>query len=261
MLEASAPRGTFTLSPGATPVALLSAGIGVTPLLAMLYAMAADDEASRREVWWIHSARDKAHHSFAGPARGLVAALGRGHRCVIYSRPGADDERGVDYDAEGHLTLPHLQQTGVPQSADFYLCGPPRFLQDLQASLSAWGVAASRMHTEIFGPSAALSPGVIGMGNQAPHVPTGIQGSGPIVTFARSGIAVHWDARFNNLLELAEACAVPVRWSCRTGVCHNCESGLIDGRLAYSPQPLDPPAEGNALICCATPTSNVELDL
>jgi ferredoxin len=82
-----------------------------------------------------------------------------------------------------------------------------------------------------------------------------------MVTFARSGIAVHWDARFNNLLELAEACSVPVRWSCRTGVCHNCESGLIDGWLAYSPEPLDPPAEGNALICCAAPTSNVELDL
>ena len=261
VLEASAPRGTFSLAPGATPVVLLSAGIGVTPLLAMLYAIATNDETSPREVWWIHSARDKAHHSFAKPARSLVAALKRGHLCVIYSRPGAEDEAGVDYDLKGHLTLPLLQQIGVPQNADFYLCGPPRFLVDLESSLKAWGTGASRIHTEAFGPSGSLTPGVINAGNSAPHLPAGVQGSGPMVTFARSGIAVHWDARFNNLLELAEACSVPVRWSCRTGVCHNCESGLIDGQLAYSPEPLDPPVEGNALICCSTPTSNVELDL
>ncbi|MGC2686314.1 MAG: 2Fe-2S iron-sulfur cluster-binding protein, partial [Pseudolabrys sp.] len=97
--------------------------------------------------------------------------------------------------------------------------------------------------------------------NGIPHFPTGIQGSGPIVSFARSSVAVHWDNRFKSLLELAEACSISVRWSCRTGVCHTCESGLIDGQLAYSPEPLDPPSEGNALICCSTPTSNVELDL
>ena len=70
-----------------------------------------------------------------------------------------------------------------------------------------------------------------------------------------------WDARFGSLLELAEACSVPVRWACRTGVCHNCESGLVEGEVAYAPDPLDSPAEGNALICCSTPRTAVELDL
>jgi ferredoxin len=74
-----------------------------------------------------------------------------------------------------------------------------------------------------------------------------------MVTFLRSGLTVPWDARFGSLLELSEACAVPVRWSCRSGACHSCESGLIEGELAYAPEPLDPPAEGNALICCSTP--------
>ena len=82
-----------------------------------------------------------------------------------------------------------------------------------------------------------------------------------MVTFLRSGLAVPWDSRFGSLLELAEACAVPVRWACRSGVCHNCESGLIEGELAYAPEPLDPPAEGNALICCSTPKTAVGLDL
>jgi ferredoxin len=72
---------------------------------------------------------------------------------------------------------------------------------------------------------------------------------------------VPWDGRFANLLEFAEACDVPVRWSCRTGVCHMCESGLIDGEISYAPEPLDRPAEGNILICCSRPLSRIELDL
>jgi ferredoxin len=102
---------------------------------------------------------------------------------------------------------------------------------------------------------------VVGAVEQSPHLPIGPEGSGPLVSFARSKLAVCWDVRFNSLLELAEACSVPVRWSCRTGVCHNCESGLVDGRLRYSPEPIDPPAEGIALICCSSPVSDIELDL
>ncbi len=261
LLDVSAPRGSFTLTPGTGAIVLLSAGVGVTPLLGMLLAAAASDAASPRDVWWIHSARDGAHHAFARQARGLITSLRRGHLCIIYSRPAAADRLGRDYDLEGHLTVQVLQQLGVPPDADFYLCGPPRYLADIETSLNAWGIEKSRVRTEVFGPAAPLTPGVISAGSQAPHVPSGPQGTGPLVTFAKSGIGVHWDARYKSLLELAEACSVPVRWSCRTGVCHNCESGLIDGRLRYSPEPLDPPADGIALICCSTPIADVELDL
>jgi ferredoxin-NADP reductase/MOSC domain-containing protein YiiM len=253
-VETSAPRGSFTLAAGTTPIVLLSAGVGVTPMLGMLYGAAAD--TAPREVWWLHGARDGAHHSFAALARDLVGTLGHGHLCTVYSNAAAGDRPGIDYDKAGHLSLPLLRELGVPQAADFYLCGPASFLGDLQAGLKAWGVEPSRIHSEAFGPSAVLTADA-----QAPHLPDGPQGSGPTVTFAKSGIAVAWDGRFNNLLELAEACSVPVSWSCRTGVCHNCESGLIDGQLSYAPEPLDPPADGNVLICCATPTSAVELDL
>jgi ferredoxin len=81
------------------------------------------------------------------------------------------------------------------------------------------------------------------------------------VSFARSGIAVRWRAQDRNLLELAEACDVPVRWSCRTGVCHNCESGLVSGAVDYEPDPLDPPARGNVLICCSRPHGDIVVDL
>jgi ferredoxin-NADP reductase/ferredoxin len=259
-LEVSAPRGSFTLGLGRSPIVLLSGGIGVTPLLAMLNAAASDDDRSR-EVWWFHAARDKAHQAFASEVRTVMTALQRGHLCNIYSRPGAGDAPCVDDDIHGHLTVALLQRMGVPSSADFYLCGPSGFLTNLTEALKAWPVDPSRVHTEVFGPAGSLAPGVVDAASQAPHLPAGVQGTGPSVTFLRSGVAPRWDSRFGSLLELAEACSVPVRWSCRSGVCHNCESGLIEGRLQYSPEPLDPPPEGTVLICCAAPLSDLTLDL
>jgi ferredoxin len=94
-----------------------------------------------------------------------------------------------------------------------------------------------------------------------PHAPEGAPGTGPKISFVKSGLVAPWDDRFQNLLEYAEACDVPVRWSCRTGVCHTCESGLVEGQVNYSPEPLDPAAPGNLLICCSTPKGDVQLDL
>jgi ferredoxin-NADP reductase/MOSC domain-containing protein YiiM len=255
-VEVGAPRGSFTLSDDVTPVVLISAGVGVTPMLAMLHAAAAS-----RPVWWLHSARDRAHHAFAREADDLLAARPASHRCVVYSRSAAGDRPGEDFDRAGHLSPQLIQDIGVPRDADFYLCGPPGFLEDFQKGLAAWGVSRSGIHVEVFGPASALTPGISGAATSLPHRPDGPAGSGPGVTFLRSGLSVPWDTRFGSLLELAEACAVPVRWSCRSGVCHNCETGLIEGELAYAPDPLDPPAQGNALICCATPITAVELDL
>jgi ferredoxin-NADP reductase/MOSC domain-containing protein YiiM len=257
-LAVSAPRGSFTLTPGTSPVVFISAGVGVTPMLAMLYGVGA---AGPRPVWWLHSARDRAHHSFAQEADDLLRGLRTSRRCVIYSRPAAADRLGHDFDQPGHLSIQLLQQLGVPAEADFYLCGPPAFLEDLQKGLAGWEIPRSRIHAEAFGPASALTPGIAGVAADSPHRPDGPVGAGPLVTFLRSSLAVPWDTRFASLLELAEACAVPVRWSCRSGVCHNCESGLIEGDVAYAPEPLDLPAEGNVLICCATPKTPIELDL
>jgi len=243
------------------PSSLAALGVGVTPMLAMLHGAAATNAVVSRPVWWLHSARDRAHHSFAKEADDLLVALPASHRCVIYSRPAPGDRLGQDFDRPGHLTPQLLHELGIPQDADFYLCGPPRFLEDFQKGLAAWGIPWPRVHVELFGSAPALTPGISGVTATLPHRPDGPSGGGPIVTFLRSGLAVPWDSRFGSLLELAEACAVPVRWSCRSGICHNCESGLIGGELAYAPKPLDPPAEGNALICCATPKTAVELDL
>jgi ferredoxin len=149
----------------------------------------------------------------------------------------------------------------VPRDADFYLCGPSGFMGDLTADLTAWGLAADHIHTEIFGSGPSMTPGVAATPRRQPHLPDGPGGDGPLVSFARSNLNVRWGSAFQSLLELAEACDVPVRWSCRTGVCHSCETGLILGAVSYRPDPVEPPADGNVLICCSQPTGDIVIDL
>jgi ferredoxin-NADP reductase/MOSC domain-containing protein YiiM len=258
-LDVSAPRGSFILQPGDGPVVLVSAGIGATPVLAMLHALGAS--ASRRKVWWLYGARNRQSHPFAAESRRLIAALPFGRSHIRYSRPDAADRLGQDFDEAGHLSTEILERLGVSPQADFYLCGPTRFMHEFTSGLGARGVSAERIHTEIFAGGEPMTPGMVAA-RHAPHPPAGEVKSGPLVSFARSGIAAHFSASaYRSILELAEACDVPVRWSCRTGVCHSCESGLISGAVVYEPAPLDAPAEGNVLICCARPSGDVVVDV
>jgi len=259
-LDVSAPRGSFVLEPGDRPVVLLSAGIGATPVLAMLHALAAT--RSTRPVLWLHGARDREHHPFAAEARGLTRALPQGRSYVCYSRPGPGARMGEDFDATGHLSRSVFDEVRLPREADVYLCGPAHFMEGMKEALATVGVARERTHVEIFNGSESMTPGVVGGATRAPHLPRDGAGTGPQVSFARSGLAPRWNASaYRSILELAEACDVPVRWSCRTGVCHNCESGLISGAVTYEPEPLDPPADGNVLICCSRPQGDVVIDL
>jgi MOSC domain-containing protein YiiM/ferredoxin-NADP reductase len=258
-LDVSAPRGSFILQYGERPVVLLSAGIGAAPVLAMLHALAA--ARSARSVLWLHAARDGQHHPFAAEVRRLMPALTHGRLYVCYSRPASCDRMGEDFDATGRLSGAVLGEIGIPREADVYLCGPNRFMADMKAAFAAF-VAPERIHLEIFNGGESLTPGVVGATARAPHPPRDDADTGPLVSFARSGIAAHWKASdYQSILELAEACDIPVRWSCRTGVCHNCESGLVSGEVAYEPEPLDKPADGNLLICCSRPVRDIVVDL
>jgi ferredoxin-NADP reductase/MOSC domain-containing protein YiiM len=259
-LEVSSPRGSFILQPGERPVVLLSAGIGATPVLAMLHALAA--ARSTRQVLWLYAARDRQHHPFAAEVRRLMLALTHGRSYVCYSRPGSGDKMGEDFDAIGHLSRSVFHEAGVSRDADVYLCGPARFMANMKEALAALGVAPERIYIEMFTGSESMTPGVVGAATRAPHLTKDDANTGPLVSFARSGIAAHWKASaYQSILELAEACDVPVRWSCRTGVCHSCESGLVSGEVAYGPEPLEKPADGNLLVCCSQPIRDVVIDL
>jgi ferredoxin-NADP reductase len=259
VVEVSAPRGAFTLESGDGPVVFLSAGIGATPVLAMLHSLSS--AASRREIWWIYGARNRAEHPFAQESRCLLQRLVNSRNHIVYSKPGSEDERGVDYDSVGHVDTPLLDRLGVTREADFYLCGPPSFLKQLAEGLKTWGADSTRIHVEVFGSEASITPGIAQSSRPPVHPPAGEPGIGPQISFIRSGLTVSWDSKFSSLLELAEACDVPVQWSCRTGVCHTCECSLIGGTVNYEPDPLEPPAMGNILICCSKPSEGLEVDL
>jgi ferredoxin-NADP reductase/MOSC domain-containing protein YiiM len=260
VLEVSSPRGSFLLQSGEGPVVLLSAGIGATPVLAMLHALSS--ARSTRTLLWLHVARDGKHYPFAAEVRGLVSSLAHGRSYVHFSRPEDSDGLGKDFDGTGYLSRAVFEKAGVTRDAEVYLCGPTRFMADMSAALTEVGVKPERIRVEIFNGGESLTPGIASVATKTPHQPPVGPEIGPLVSFARSGITAHWNPlAYQSVLELAEACDVPVRWACRTGVCHNCESGLVSGGVAYDPQPLDLPATGNLLICCSRPVGDVVVDL
>ncbi|MEE4545123.1 MOSC and FAD-binding oxidoreductase domain-containing protein [Streptomyces sp. V4-01] len=259
VIDIAGPRGDFVLADGTEPVLLISAGIGVTPVLAMLHQLAAAH--STRQVWWIHTARDRAQHAFAEEAHALLAALPDAREHTFYTGPalaGAPHDPAV---VLGRLTAQALSALTVPTGADAYVCGPDAFMTDIRAALEGAGVSPERVHSELFGARERITPGIAGASDARPHQPPGAPGTGPLITFTRSGLATPWSPGYGSVLELAEACDVPTRWSCRTGVCHTCVTPLIAGDVAYDPAPLEPPEPGSVLICCSRPATDMFLDL
>jgi ferredoxin-NADP reductase/MOSC domain-containing protein YiiM len=258
VLDAAAPRGDFALDDGTGPVLLISAGIGVTPVLSMLYQLAG--RRSDRDVWWLHGARGPHEHPFAAEAHALLASLPHAREHVFYSA-ATPPERHRVHAASGRLTKDKLAGLAIPASASAYVCGPASFMADMQDALTAIGVDSAAIRTELFGALPSINPGLAGQTRRPPHQPAGPAGTGPLVTFARSGITAPFAASRRSVLDLADSCDVPTRWSCRTGVCHTCITPLLSGDITYSPAPLDLPADRQVLICCARPSTDIVLDM
>ena len=246
-LQAAAPRGVFTLdSRSDNPVVLISAGIGVTPVLAMLHALAVTD--SQRVVWWLHTARDGQHHPFAAEARELLARLPNAHTQVYFSRSGPSED-GIIAGPLDHAALGRL---ALPVDATVYTCGPRAFMEEIASACRLIGITDVRR--ELFGSPDAINPGIVGESPiHHPQVPDGAPGDGPLVTFSRSGLSAPWAGqRYASLLEFAEACDVPTRWACRSGVCHVCSTPAVSGAVRYVNDPPMPPPPGEVLLCSAS---------
>jgi len=258
ILDVAAPRGDFVLDEGTGPVLLIAAGIGVTPVLAMLHQLAADH--SERAVWWLYGARGPREHPFAAEAHSLLAALPNAREHVFYSA-ATQAERRAAHAARGRLTSEALAGLAIPPDGTAYVCGPASFMTDMRAALAALGLGPAAIHTELFASLPPSTPGIASQSSRPPHQPPGPPGRGPLVTFARSGVTTPFGDDWHSVLDLADACDVPTRWSCRTGVCHTCVTPLLSGDITYSPDPLEPPADGQALICCARPATEIVLDM
>ena len=173
----------------------------------------------------------------ADEARRLLAALPAAHDHVFYTA------------TSGRLDRAALVALGLPVDAQAYLCGPTGFMDAMTAALTDLGLRSDRIHTERFTSLTAINPGVVGAARPAPHAPAK-PGSGPMVTFARAGLTVAFDESAASLLEMAEACDVPTRWSCRTGVCHTCSTPLLvrRGRLLAPTAHRTRPRRGAAVL-------------
>jgi ferredoxin-NADP reductase/MOSC domain-containing protein YiiM len=248
VVEAAAPRGDFYLADGSNPVVLISAGIGVTPVLAMLHALSTAH--STRDIGWLHTTRNRETQAFAAEVTTLVESLPHARQLVFYTQ------------TQGRLDQPTIVALGLPDDAAAYLCGPTQFMTDMRDALTAAGLDPAHIHTELFGALPPINPGVVdGAPRKPPHAPAGTPGTGPSITFARSGLTVNWSQDYGNILDLAEACDVPTRFSCRSGVCHVCVTGVVAGTTTYVQSPLEPPEQGTVLICSAAPESDLVLDL
>ncbi len=251
-----APSGNFHLDPREPgPVALLSAGVGVTPMVSMLEAIV--EASSSRQIWFIHGARNRRKHIMGAFARRIAAEHDNVRLHICYSRPDPEDVLGKDYDSAGHVTVDLIQHLLPRGDFDFYLCGPARFIKTLYDGLLAWSVPKARIHYEFFGPATVLKPS-----RPRAHKTAASSGADTIdVSFARSGLTVAWDSSVESLLDLAETHGLRPDFSCRSGICHTCMCRLIDGDVEYSLHIADEPDSGQVLICCSRPRSSVVLDL
>ncbi len=149
MVAVAAPRGGFVLRDGHRPVVLLSAGVGATPVLAMLQSLVMRKD--QREIWWVHGARDRSEHAFGSEVDELLRTLPHSHRLVSYSNPEADEKDSPDFDIVGRISGTKPAEAGVPVDADYYLCGPDAFMKTLSAAIAAQGTPPQQIATELFG--------------------------------------------------------------------------------------------------------------
>lgn len=263
-LEIGGPRGAFRLDrESRRPVVLLSGGVGLTPLVSMLHAVARDP--GRRAVY-VHACRDGTVHALSDEV--AMVARRRPDFLVhtVYQSPTDADRAARRHDSEGFVTRSLLQRLLPLDDYDFYMCGPPAFMQAVYGLLRDLGVRKERIAYEFFGPATMLDPAAETAPSprpEAPAEPIPTVGMGPSmsVTFARSNLTAPWTDGAGSLLDLAEANGLSPEFSCRSGVCGTCRARLVDGEVRYTEEPLDPLADGEVLLCCSHPVRSIVLDL
>ncbi|KND61715.1 Flavohemoprotein (Hemoglobin-like protein) (Flavohemoglobin) (Nitric oxide dioxygenase) [Candidatus Burkholderia verschuerenii] len=254
VIEARAPAGDFTIDAmERRPAVLLAAGVGITPMLAMLRHIVYESLRKRRvrPTWLIVSARTLASRAFSDEIDELVRRAGGAVTVVrVLSDPqGAEFKR--DYDVSGRIDMDLLTSFLPFNDYDFYLCGPGAFMQALYDGLRKLNIADARVHAEAFGPASLVRLPDGGI-EAKPLKPAATEA---VVKFVKSGKDVPWKPENGTLLELAEAQDIPAEFSCRGGTCGTCRTRIVQGAVSYKSAPAFEVGEGEALICCAVPAA------
>lgn len=249
-LACEAPRGAFFYNPGQPrPAVLVGAGVGVTPLVAMLEA--AHHARLATPTFAFFGFRDGASHLFADTTTALATADSRIRVHCAYSRPREADRPGVHYQSRGHLTLETLRRELPSSNFDFFLCGPAPMMQTLVPELLDWGVPEESIHFEAFGPASVNTKGGASLLERA---------LGSEVRFGPDGAPHVWDGACASLLELAESAGAPVAAGCRAGNCGACRVRVVSGRVNTLRKPGTMTPVGECLACISVPDGPVVID-
>ena len=254
-MEAMAPRGKFTLDQSSDrPAVLLSAGVGITPMIAMANTIINEGLRTRqfRRTYFIHGAQNGQVHAFGDHVRKMAETHEQFTAHIRYSDPSSGDRLGTTHDSEGRVDMDLLRSVLPLDDYDFYLCGPQPFMQALYDSLTELGVSDARIHYESFGPATVLKHDLASNSEV-----TGVEtASDPVdVCFATSNVDVEWSPDKGTLLDLAEAMGLDPAFSCRSGICGTCATHLKSGAVDYIEEPSAPHGDDEVLICCSTPRS------
>ena len=253
------PRGKFYRDPDSDrPAALISAGIGITPMLSMLHSISRCENPP--ETFFVHGARNSECHSM----KTEVLKLTSGHENItnlfFYSRPLASDKVGNDYHFNGRMNCDRLKSILPNNDFDFFLCGPGNFIESLYSCLLLWGVPDENIHFESFGPASAFRRKEV-LDKVLREESETVEKSNFDISFVKSGKSVSWDDTFESILEFAEAQGLEPDFGCREGMCHTCECGLLKGKVKYTDAEVDPGLESTVLICSSIPVTDLEIDL
>lgn len=254
-IEVLSPRGSFGFDEAANrPVAMISAGVGITPVIAMLNSQLVNNGRTRlhKPIHFIHAAIDGAHLPFAAHLARKAEAHSNFHLHLAFSRPSDDDELGRTHHSEGRIDRALLQRVLPLDDYEVYLCGPPGFMQTVYDAMLSLGVRDGRIHFESFGPASIT--------RRREAVADTDTSEGIAVEFAKSGKTALWRPKVGSLLELAEANGLAPLHSCRSGSCGTCAVKVLKGGVDYAEPPVHDVADGEALICVARPHPGAHLD-
>ena len=253
-VEVKAPGGSFYLDENSNgPVVLLAGGIGITPLLSMIDELVA--QSTERLVVLFYGVRNGAEHTFKEYFQQVAKQHSNIHVVTFYSEPSSNDRLNIDYQVEGFVSIDLIRQLLPDNRCQFYMCGPPPFMNSLRDGLLSWDVPENRIMFEAFGPASIKK-----VPADEKEKSTAVE-SGGLVKFSESGQAVVWSKEFDSILELAEANGVPIDSGCRAGSCGTCATRLIQGEVNYA-DGVEPGCEpGECLPCVAWPKGDLELDV
>ena len=255
ILDVQAPRGEFTLDPyGTGPAVLIAGGVGVTPLLSMVNAVA--ESGSGRVVWFFYGVRNGTEHAMRQQLDQIVDRFPNVRLHVCYSRPREDDRQGTDYQEAGHISIDVVQRVVKVPNYEFYVCGPPSMMDSLVPALKDWGVPKERIHTEAFGPAtvSTAAPKQKQNGTDNKSTPSAK------IQFSRSGREIEWDRSAGNILDLALRNDIPIESGCRVGSCGTCVVAVKRGRTSYNTEPDAECSDGSCLTCVSVPDGDLVLD-